>query len=358
MSETTPIEQRVLHAGSARVLRAKVSRRLPRHGWTITLVAVIGLWAAVPVPTWAQGETSLRDQIEQRRERERGLSRAISDLDGLLTRVGREVAVIQGRLREVQDELDAAEARLADTRAQLGHERSQMRRLQQRLAGGRELLAAQLVNAYKADRPDLVSIVLGSTSFADLLERFEFIERVQDRNAHVVERVRGDLTETRGQAAVLARLAVQQHRRAVEVERRHAALTSLRAGVMERQTELERARTARATALTGTRSGRVRAERALRRLVAERARAAVGAGSGGPWAIPWPVVQCESGGQNLPPNEAGASGYYQFLPETWRRMGGSTPQAYLAPKAEQDRLAARLWAGGSGAANWDCADLG
>ncbi len=42
---------------------------------------------------------------------------------------------------------------------------------------------------------------------------------------------------------------------------------------------------------------------------------------------------------------------------TWRGLGGSTPQAYLASKAEQDRLAARLWAGGAGRDNWVCASL-
>ena len=87
-----------------------------------------------------------------------------------------------------------------------------------------------------------------------------------------------------------------------------------------------------------------------RRLLAARARAAAAAGPGGPWAIPWPIVQCESGGQNLPPNFAGASGYYQILDSTWKGLGGSTPHAYQASKAEQDRLAARLWAGGAGRA--------
>ena len=93
-------------------------------------------------------------------------------------------------------------------------------------------------------------------------------------------------------------------------------------------------------------------------LVAGAAReAAGGVGPGGPWAIPWPIVQCESGGQNLPPNSAGASGYYQMLPSTWKGLGGSTPHAYEASKAEQDRLAAQLWAGGAGARNWVCAGL-
>ena len=105
--------------------------------------------------------------------------------------------------------------------------------------------------------------------------------------------------------------------------------------------------------------GAARRSASLSRLIAERERAAAAAaaGPGGPWAIPWPIVQCESGGQNLPPNSAGASGYYQMLPSTWKGLGGSTRHAYQASKAEQDRLAAQLWAGGAGARNWVCAAL-
>jgi hypothetical protein len=121
-----------------------------------------------------------------------------------------------------------------------------------------------------------------------------------------------------------------------------------------RRDALARARSARLAALAATVAGRRRAQRELDRLLAAQARAAASVGPGGPWAIPWPIVQCESGGQNLPPNWATASGYYQFIDDTWRRLGGSTPHAYQASKAEQDRLAARLWAGGGGARNWDC----
>jgi hypothetical protein len=114
----------------------------------------------------------------------------------------------------------------------------------------------------------------------------------------------------------------------------------------------------RAAALTATRSNRHHVEARIAKLeAAARAAAASSPGPGGPWVIPWPIVQCESGGQNLPPNSAGASGYYQILPSTWRGLGGSTPQAYQASKAEQDRLAAKLWAGGAGAHNWVCAGL-
>jgi septal ring factor EnvC (AmiA/AmiB activator) len=321
----------------------------------------------LPVPAGSQSESTLRDRIERGRERERALSGALAELDGLLARVRREVAIIQGRLDEVQADLVAAEARLADTRERLVAERVRLGRLRSRLAEGRATLAAQLVQSFKADRPDVVSFVLGSHDFADLIERVEFVERVEERNAVVIDRVRRARDETRRQAALLARLEVRQEEDAEAVERRRDALAAMRDGLAERQATLERIHAARADALAGTRARRRAAESSLRRLIAERERAAAQAvptsaggpspGPGGPWAIPWPIVQCESGGQNLTPNGAGASGYYQMLPETWRGLGGSTPHAYQAPKAEQDRLASALWAGGSGAHNWVCAEL-
>jgi hypothetical protein len=73
--------------------------------------------------------------------------------------------------------------------------------------------------------------------------------------------------------------------------------------------------------------------------------------------IPYAIVLCESGGQNLPPNSAGASGYYQIIPGTWSLYGGTGPAAYLASKAEQDAVASRIWDGGKGASAWVCAGI-
>lgn len=53
------------------------------------------------------------------------------------------------------------------------------------------------------------------------------------------------------------------------------------------------------------------------------------------------LMQAESSGRNLGPNEAGASGYYQFRPGTWANYGGYS-QAYLAPKPVQDQRARDL----------------
>ena len=79
-------------------------------------------------------------------------------------------------------------------------------------------------------------------------------------------------------------------------------------------------------------------------------------GTSGGWAIPSSVVQCESGGQNLPPNSSGASGYYQIIPGTWQAYGGSqyAPSAYQATPQQQAAVASKIW-NSAGASAWVCA---
>lgn len=330
-------------------------RRLP-----LLLVAVAALAAAMLVAVPAGGQQSergLRDRIDSQRERERSLSGSVARLGRLERAAAREVAILERRVAAVRSDLAAAEARLADTVQRRNRQRERALRLRERLKTSRAQLSALLRQRYAVGRPDLVTVVLQADGFAQLLETMDFLERVQRQDERILDTVQGARRDALTQRRTLTRLSQERRVAAEAVRRRHDALTTIAAGLHERRAMLTQTRAARAALLRGTRAGRRRAERSLNRLLAQRARALRAVGPGGPWSIPWPVVQCESGGQNLPPNFAGASGFYQFMPATWRGMGGSTPHAHLAPKAEQDRLAARLWAGGDGAHNWVCAAL-
>lgn len=326
------------------------------------LLVPLALWAGSPlVAGGAPSEGTLRERIDAARGQEQRLRSAAERLGALEQRLADDVAVLERRLAAVRADLAEGEARLGRTRAELAAERERLGRLRTRLARSRALLGRRLREIYVAGRPDLVTIVLASTSLSELMERAELLRRIQRNDAAMVERVRAARDEARRAAARLADAEQRQEEAVIAVRRRRDALEGMAAALHERRAALAAARQARLAALRDTRAGRARAERELERLIAERERAAADtagpASSGGPWAIPWPIVQCESGGQNLPPNAAGASGYYQFIPSTWRALGGSTPHAYQASKAEQDRLAAKLWNGGAGADNWDCAAL-
>jgi hypothetical protein len=323
----------------------------------LTLLSVLLLSALVAAPAGAQSEGKLRDRIGAGKSQERSLASAAARLGRLERTTAREVAVLEGRLAGAQSELDAADARLASTEMRLGEARKRVTRLRERLSEVRSKLGSLLRERYMGDRPDFVTVVLHADGFPQLLETLTFVRRVERADTRVLGLVRSARSDAGRERHVLATLAVRREREAAAVRARRDALAGITQGLRERRALLGRAHTARLAALGRARNGRRRAERELGSLLAARARAVASSGPHGPWAIPWPIVQCESGGQNTPPNSAGASGYYQMLDTTWKGLGGSTPHAYQASKAEQDRLAARLWAGGAGRGNWVCASL-
>jgi peptidoglycan hydrolase CwlO-like protein len=332
------------------------SARWRTYGAALVLALVAAVALSRP-PAAAQDPGSLRTQIERSKGREAQLSSAAARLGALERRTAAQVAILERRLAAVQADLDAWRRRLARTQAQLRATRERLVRLRARLATGRRTLAAVLRSRYTSDAPDFVSVVLEADGFAEVLERLDFLHRIQRSDTRIVTAVRTARDEAVGVERTLARLEPRQREQTLAVERERNAVAGVATALRVRRDTLARARAAKLAALGATVAGRRRAERELSRLLAAQARAAGAVGPGGPWAIPWTIVQCESGGQNVAPNWATASGYYQFIDATWRRLGGSTPHAYQATKAEQDRLAARLWAGGSGARNWDCAAL-
>ena len=348
--------QRFAPARSRATLRAAVMDRRRLRAPVLLLAVLAAALGAVPA-IGQQSEGGLRDRIDAQRSRERSLAGSVARLQRLERATAREVAILERRVAAVQAELSAAEAVLASTVQRRNGQRARALRLRARLRESRAKLATLLRERYAGGRPDIVTVVLHADGFAQLLETVDFLKRVQAQDQRILDTVKGARRDALSQRRVLTRLAAQRRLAAEAVRRRHAALATIAAGLQERRARLAEARRARAALLRGTRASRRRAERSLTRLLAQRARALKAVGPGGPWAIPWPIVQCESGGQNLPPNSAGASGFYQFLPSTWRGVGGSTPHAYLASKAEQDRLAAKLWNGGRGAGNWVCASL-
>lgn len=323
----------------------------------VALVAALTAGAALLTPvTGAQDVDKLRQRADAKRASERQLAADVSRLDGLLRHLRNDIAVVERRRAQVRTELAADQAKLGALRSDLRDQRARVQRLKLRLRQSQTVLARRLVELYKAPDPDLLSVVLSADSFSDLVDRAEFLQRIQSQDQRIITnvvRARGDAN-----AAVrrLAKAEAAQEETTQAVASRSQQLAGIGAALASRQADYTAARAARSAALGSARTSRKQLEAQISKLIARRASYA-GQSSGGPWSIPWPIVQCESGGTNTPPNSAGASGYYQIIPSTWRLFGGSGPAAYLAPKAEQDRVAARIWNGGAGAGNWDCAAL-
>jgi len=329
---------------------------------TIALSVLATAFAGAVLP--ANGDPtpdSLRNQVDSARARERSLSAQIANLGAAAGRLERQLGVLERRRGEVRADLAADRARLAQVQAALRAERERLNRLRARLAQVRRTLANRLVAAYKSPQADLTTVVITSASLSDLLERTRFMKDVQARDRLILRVVRSARGDAATQARRLAADEARQRDAVVALRVRAKALAGMSAAVDKRRATLVRIRATRTAALSATRANRQRVESRLasveQEIAAQAAQARSTAAPSGGWAIPADIVMCESGGQNLPPNGAGASGYYQILPSTWKGMGGSGPAAWKASKAEQDRVAGALWAGGSGAHNWVCAGI-
>ena len=335
-----------------------------RH--TLALSALtLALSCAVPAALADSTPDSLRQQAAQARSREASLASQVAGLGAAAGRLQRQLAILEQRRAQVQADLDADRARLVQVQTALRAQRARLGRLRARLAQVRSTLAQRLRAAYEAPQDDVTTVIVTSKSLSDLLERTRYLRDIEHQDKEIMLLVRAARADAATQTRQLAGDEARRQEAVIALHMRADVLAGMSADVRQRRTTLVRVQAARAAALQATRSNRAAIESRLaaveRQLAAQAAaqtRSFTGAsgGSGG-WAIPSAVVNCESGGQNLPPNSAGASGYYQILPSTWKGAGGSGPAAYLAPKAEQDRIAASLWHGGSGASNWVCAGM-
>jgi len=350
---------------------------------TATLVAVLAATSAVSLSSAASPSLGqLNSQLGQQQARQQSLATSLGNLNELISSLDGQIALVQSRESAVRTELANDRLALARVQASLARERKLLALLRARLARARAALSRQLVSGYEADKPDLVSVVLEASGFADLLDQIDFLRQAEQQQQSTIVATRTAKARADSAARQLATLEASDRQITTAAYLQARALAGMNALLQSKQAALQQAQAAQQAALQASRARADQLHSAISRLEAEQAaqRAAAAAaaaqrsaaatpsvpstgppptalGPSGGWVIPYAIVLCESGGQNLPPNSAGASGYYQIIPSTWSEFGGTGPAAYLTSKAEQDAVASRIWDGGKGASDWVCAGI-
>src|ERR671934_758012 len=165
------------------------STRRPATIAAMLLLALSLAGVATHLALAQQDPGSLRDRIQRQKGQERQLASAAARLGRLERAASRAVAVLEGRLAEAQADLARWQARLAATQRDLRATRKRLVRLRARLAESRAALANMLRQRFIANQPDIVSVVLEAHGFAEVLERLDFLKRVQRSDTLIVEAV-------------------------------------------------------------------------------------------------------------------------------------------------------------------------
>lgn len=258
--------------------------------------------------------------------------------------------LVEGRERtaELTRKLEATEERLAEEKA--------------RLRRSREILAQRLVAIYESGVPSTTDLLFTSADYQDFASRADYLQAISESDSALAGRVADVRMAVERQVSKVTELKAEAAAYEERLEAAHAQIGGVREAAQAAATRLRSLSASREASLATLESdiaGWVDEIQAVREAEARAASEAeaeeeVGRWLGGPYAIPTYIVMCESGGNYSALNpSSGAGGAYQIIPSTWEAYGGKG-LPHEAPKAEQDRIAAEIWAD-SGPSAWVCA---
>jgi murein DD-endopeptidase MepM/ murein hydrolase activator NlpD len=247
-----------------------------RKSFWVPITLGLAAYLTLPLPglsaPLSQRIEKKRAQIAEVRQREGVLTTEISRYNTRIESLQGEISATEARLSRVQADLDRKRAELDEVRDRLEAARDRLERLRRQLRTARRVLANRLVEIYKADTPDALTVVLEADGFADLLERAEFLDRISDQDRQITDRVR----RLRDQAELLERRLAELEQRVEEVAmaimQRRDEIALARDQLVGSRASLRGARNDRSAVLDRVKGSRVALEGDLRALEAEQAR--------------------------------------------------------------------------------------
>jgi murein DD-endopeptidase MepM/ murein hydrolase activator NlpD len=322
------------------------------------LATPLVLWLFVPVLSDGQSiGTKIerkQSQIQEKKQQEGVLT---STIQGYSQRIGAlqgDIDTLTTRQVRVETDLAAKREELQKLQDELRRERIRLTQLRARLAEAQAVLSDRLVALYKADKPDVVTVILESDGFADLLERAEFMERVSDQDGRIINDVREAKQESVAAEKRLDGLEARQSEVTAIVAKRAAEIREIKDGLVSRQDGLQEVRADKHQTLVSVRSDRHELETHLASLEKEQAK--IAARLAGVNVQPAGAVRQGSGRFIWPVNGTFTSpfGY------RWGRLHAgidiAVPEGTPIRAADGGTVAIAGWTGGYG--NYTCINHG
>ena len=192
----------------------------------VAIVAVLVplvLWGLLPVLSEGAAPSSRLDSVQRkiditrgkigrRKGTERVLSTQIGAYSARIGRLQRSIGSLESRQQVAETDLSAKRAELLKLQDDLRTQRRRLVRLKARLAQARTALAQRLTELYTADAPDIVTVILSSKGFSQLLERGEFMQRISEQDQQIIKLVRSAKADATALSKKLARLEARQQR--------------------------------------------------------------------------------------------------------------------------------------------------
>jgi murein DD-endopeptidase MepM/ murein hydrolase activator NlpD len=295
-----------------------------------TAVAVIAgvVFALRSSPARAVSIGQLQQQISAGQSRVSSLAGVVGSYSNRLARLDSSISRLQAQISRLQADLAAKEAELIKLQIELTAARNRLAQLEAFQAHAESVLAKQLVNSYESSQPDLMTVVLESNGFQQLLERLNFAERIQRQDVQVIRAVRAARRQVSAEAIRLGALELRQQQLTQQVLNERNALAATQTSLLRQRIAVAQARGVKAAQLASAQGQVASLKQQLNQALAAQAAAAARAAaqqaaqqqtqistpsaSGSPSAPAPPASAPSSGGFVFPLPKGAAS-----PPSTW-----------------------------------------
>lgn len=324
--------------------------RVPLRGnsWRLLLPAALLLAVLCVVASSAPAKDleeklqSTQGKLSHVRESQSALAATIAEQNHAIDSMIGEVSALRQQQAAVQDELSAKQGELESATAKLAADRHHLALVRARLQRALGVLRQRLVSIYESGSPDMLNVVLDSSSWSEVNTRADYLNQIQQYDDSVASRVKGLRDEARAavRRMTAVRLQIKEARDAIAVKEREVAAASEKAEA--RFAELKSAQAVRREALESLES---REEALSNNLasISEQIASTTGA--------PAPVTGTPA---PLTPGEAA-----EFISESQASVPSAAPAAIAGAIEAANSIATTpyIWGGGHGSfesSGYDC----
>jgi murein DD-endopeptidase MepM/ murein hydrolase activator NlpD len=290
----------------------------------VALLATALLLSAGSPRARAATTGQLQQQISGGQGRVSALAGAVSSASQRVARLGASVSSLQRQVDQFQADLNAKRAELLKLQGELAAARQRLAQLEAAQAHSEAVLSAQLVGGYESDRPDLVSVVLESTGFNNLLERLAFASRINKQDRQIVGQVKAARRAVAAEATRLGALSVRQQRLTTAVLYERNSVDRTRLTLVSQELSAARVRDSRAGRLASARQSVAGLRTQLVKLQAAQAAAAArAAAQAAPSASSGPTGGASGGSPGAAPAPTSGGGFTFPLPTSAASPSGT-----------------------------------
>ncbi|HEY7932238.1 MAG TPA: hypothetical protein VID48_00305 [Solirubrobacteraceae bacterium] len=244
-----------------------LSLRAHNHRLRQFLVAAVVAAISVSVPASAtSGSGQLESRISASSERERQLHSGIQADSHQIEGFQGNIDDLRSRLSALQASLDLEHRLLVSLQSQLKAARVHLAALKIQLAHDKQVLVAQVIASYESPPPDIVTVILESHGFADMLERVNYLRAIARENAQATVNTTNERKAVTVQAAQLASLEASQQRETTAVLVQRDEVAQLHLALVKHQLQYINARDRKSSELGVLQSHRQSLEHELAKI--------------------------------------------------------------------------------------------